>query len=421
MRGQKIFNGLFLVILILAVSSMSYGTSDMTKQGVAFIKAQRFNEAIKILSKAIKDSPNDTEAIHYRGMARYYQGDIDGAIADYSRALEISPQLTEVLTSRGVALFRKGNYAQARKDLTRAYSKNPNDTNALNQMAWMLAVCPDKRYRDGNKALDFSRKAIQIKTTPNYLDTLAAAYAETGRYEEAIRVQRKVIALLSQEERLNNIEIYLKRLKKYEAHQPWRQTGERGDNTSSKTAEVKKIKVIQPPPSKTTGKPAATVTTSAKKQTGGTGLFPYTIFISTYQNPDISAQKVLSLQKRGDPAFLSHAYFKSTGHWYQVYYGWFKNAASAARMAGKLKKRKFRKSIVVKKPYAVQVIAAASRATLKKAAARLRALKYPSYQVPDPGTGKTRLLIGAYSTQTVPDKLIETLGKAGFKPMVVLR
>ena len=421
MHGQKIISGLFLAILVLAVSSMSYGASDMTKQGVAFIKAQRFNEAIKILSKAIKENPKDTEAIHYRGMARYYRGDIDGAIADYSRALEISPQLAEVLTSRGVALFRNGEYAQARKDLTLAYSKNPKDTNALNQMAWMLAVCPDKRYRDGNKALDFSRKAIQIKTTPNFLDTLAAAYAETGRYEEAIRVQRKVIALLSQEERLNNIEIYLKRLKKYEARQPWRQDGKMGDNIPPKTAETEKIKVAQATPPKTTAKPAPSVTTASKNLTPGGGSFPYTIFISTYQNPDISAQKVLSLQRRGDPAFISHSYFKRTGHWYQVYYGWYKNAASAARAAKKLKNRKFRKSIVVKKPYAVQTIVALSSATLKKTAARLRALKYPSYQIPDPRTGKTRLLIGAYSTQTVPDKLIDTLEKAGFKPIVVLR
>lgn len=434
MHGKKVINGLFLIIVFLAVSSMSYGASDMTQQGVAFLMAQRFDEAVKVLSKAIQDDPNNAQAVHYRGMARYYQGDIDQAIADYTRALEIEPELAKVYTSRGVALFRNGDYQPAKKDLERAVSENPKDTNALNQMAWMLAVCPDKQYRNGKKALDLARKVINLKTTPNYFDTLAAAYAETGRYKDAVRIQRKVIALLSQEERLNNIEIYLERLKKYEAREPWRQGGLIEDDTKSTIAENEKTdekknekigenKTISQPvaPEKTTG-PAPKTTVIDEQPKPGIGAFPYTVFISTYQDPKISNRKVLNLRKKGDPAFVSHAYFKDSGHWYQIYYGWFKNATDATLAANKLKNRKFRKAIVVKKPYAVQAGVSSSKAALKKMETRLAALNYPAYRVPDThNPDQVRLLIGAYSTETVPDKLIGILKESGFEPKVIRR
>jgi len=457
MQGQWKRPGLIFLIIFLAItplvySKLVYGESDLTQQGIVFLKAQRFDEAIKVFSKVIKTDPGNAKAVYYRGMARYYKGDLDPAIADYTLALKKKPDFIEAYTSRGVAFFRKGDYQRAQKDLDLALEKNPDDANAINQKAWMLAVCPDSHYRDGKKALDLARKAINIKTTPNYLDTLAAAYAENGQYKEASTVQRKVIALLTQEERLNRLEIYLERLKKYETGEPWREGDERIDKPETETsekiekktekqedtkkAETKEATPPSPPPKKTAAvatpvaaqtKPAdnKTVTGSQAKPVAspsGSGMYPYTIFISTYQDPKVSKTKVLSLRKTGDPAFVSHAYFKDTGHWYQIYFGWYKSIADANTAAEKLRQRHFRKTIVVKKPYAVQAGIFSSKATLKKMETGLTALNYPAYQLPDAmNPGKIRLLIGAYSTETVPDKLIETLKASGFEPKVVRR
>ena len=151
-------------------------------------------------------------------------------------------------------------------------------------------------------------------------------------------------------------------------------------------------------------------------------MYPYTIFISTYQDPKVTKNKVLNLRKNGDPAFVSHSYFKDSGHWYQIFFGWYKSITDANTAAEKLQKRNFRKTIVVKKPYAVQAGIFSSKATLKKMETGLTALNYPAYRIPDINDpGKIRLLIGAYSTKIVPDKLIETLTAAGFEPEVVRR
>ncbi len=152
------------------------------------------------------------------------------------------------------------------------------------------------------------------------------------------------------------------------------------------------------------------------------GIYPYTIFISTYQDPNVSKAKVLQLRENGDPVFVSHAYFKDSGHWYQIYYGWYKNNAEASAAAEKLKQRHFRKSIVVKKPFAVQAGISTSKETLAQMETGLTALNYPAYQIPDPEhPGMVRLLIGAYSSTIVPDNMLETLKKAGFEPKVVRR
>jgi tetratricopeptide (TPR) repeat protein len=450
MQGQKKRHGLLFLAMFLVISPMVYGESDLTQQGVAFLKAQRFNEAITVFTKVIKSDPENAKAIYYRGMARYYKGDLDQAIADYTLALKKQPDLLEVYTSRGVAFFNKGDFQRAQKDLDLVLEKRPDDANATNQKAWMLSVSPDSRYRDGKKALALARKAINIKTSPNYLDTLAAAYAENGQYKEAASVQRKVIALLTQEEQLDRLDIYLERLKKYESNEPWRE----GDKPTDKPAreavesvekktekqENKKkaeVKEATPQPLKKKAAPAPPVTAQAKPldnkteavsqpkpdtSPSGSGRYPYTIFISTYQDPKVTKNKALNLIKTGNPVFVSHAYFKDSGHWYQIYFGWYKSITAASEAAEKLKKRQFRKSIVVKKPYAVQAGIFSTEEMLEKMETILIGLNYPAYRIPDAvNAEKIRLLIGAYSTETVPDKLIETLKTAGFEPMVVRR
>ncbi|MEA3230683.1 MAG: tetratricopeptide repeat protein [Thermodesulfobacteriota bacterium] len=449
MHGQKKQPGLIFLIVFLAITPLVYGESDLTQQGIAFLKAQRFDEAINVFSRVIKADPGNAKAVYYRGMARYYRGDLDPAIADYTIALKKDPGIIDAYTSRGVAFFRKGDYQRAQKDLDLILKKNPDNANAINQKAWMLAVCPDPRYRDGKKALELSKRAINIKTTPNYLDTLAAVYAENGQYQEAARVQRKVIALLTQEERLDRLDIYLERLKKYEAGEPWREDNERIDTPETEIPELeslepetsetveKKTAPPSPSPKKTAVAAAPVVTQTQKpveKKTESasqpkpvapptvSGMYPYTIFISTYQDPKVTKNKVINLRKNGDPAFVSHSYFKDSGHWYQIFFGWYKSIADANTAAEKLQKRNFRKTIVVKKPYAVQAGIFSSKATLKKMETGLVALNYPAYLIPETNEpGKIRLLIGAYSTEIVPDKLIETLTTAGFEPKVVRR
>jgi tetratricopeptide (TPR) repeat protein len=100
----------------------------------------------------------------------------------------------------------RGNYWEERRDFQRArdgYEEavrdEPENAGSLNNLAWFLATCPDATVRDGKRAALLARRACELSDRQNssFLDTLAAALAESGDFQAAIETQREAIGLLS--------------------------------------------------------------------------------------------------------------------------------------------------------------------------------------------------------------------------------
>lgn len=74
---------------------------------------------------------------------------------------------------------------------------NPGYFKALNNMAWLLATTPDASVRDGDRAIALVEQAMRIagRHNPGLMDTLAAAYAESGLYETAASIARQAAAI----------------------------------------------------------------------------------------------------------------------------------------------------------------------------------------------------------------------------------
>ena len=104
---------------------------------------------------------------------------------------------------------------------------DPNLLALMNQTAWVLATCPDASIRNGTEALALAQRVVKASRgkDPSILDTLAAAYAEVGRFSEAAQTARQALVIATQQEGTQPVVEGLKaRLALYEANAPFRDT-----------------------------------------------------------------------------------------------------------------------------------------------------------------------------------------------------
>lgn len=211
--------------------------SALFNRGLYHEQLHEYEDAVRDYTQALAedadcsyhgDPPNvcRANAYHYRG--RVYQWrkkDFGKAIADYTEALRLNPAIEMVHYRRGQAYHSVKEYAKAHADFETACERDPDYANLLNAWAWQLATCPDATYRDGQMALQLAKKT-------NNMDTLAAAYAETGAFDDAAASQKLAIERLDRAteardekavERRKERRIQMeKRLAAYEAKQPYR-------------------------------------------------------------------------------------------------------------------------------------------------------------------------------------------------------
>ena len=191
-------------------------------RGFAFREQKRWNEAISDFNKALQLNAKDMAALEGRASTYSQMGDQDHAIADFSAFLQ-DWNLPDIYYRRGLGYFRKGDYDRANLDFREGVKQAPEDASALNNFAWFLATCADAKFRNGNEAVDNAMKACLVSHWHDayQVDTLAAAYAEAGKFNEAIAYEIKAVSY----ERLDPARLVEmeKRRALYQQHQPYRQ------------------------------------------------------------------------------------------------------------------------------------------------------------------------------------------------------
>ena len=139
------------------------------------------------------------------------------------RAVEIRPDRATSHFHLGLALRQDGRSAEAVRHLHEAAQLDPTSVAALNQAAWLLATCADSTVRDPAAALELAEQAVRLTESrdPNTLDSLAAAFAASGRYDRAVETATLAARLATEQGNLRKAETMQRRLEAYRQGRPW--------------------------------------------------------------------------------------------------------------------------------------------------------------------------------------------------------
>jgi tetratricopeptide (TPR) repeat protein len=207
-------------------------------RGLMAAERQDYESAIRDFRKLASKNPDDIAIIGQLGMLYLAGGQPGEAINRFTRALEIDDKNFPCRRGRSDAAISMGDHPAALADLEKALELKPDDSGVLNNLAWLLATSPDDDLRDGKRAIELATKACEETTweAAHIISTLAAAYAETGDFENAKKFARQAVEAGKDDE--NVAEQLTAELESYEQEKPWRERQEVGEGSDEPTADA---------------------------------------------------------------------------------------------------------------------------------------------------------------------------------------
>jgi tetratricopeptide (TPR) repeat protein len=190
--------------------------------GGVFRDEGRTGEAIAQFQMALEINPDFAEAHNNLGVVFVQQGRKEEAITQYQKALAIKPDYAEARYNLGNALLRQGDAAEAISCYQKALAIKPGYIEVQNNLALVLATCTQASLRNGMEAVRLAERANQLAggKNPAVLCTLAAAYAETGRFPEAIETAQRALHLAEAQSNTTLAGALQSQLKLYQAGIP---------------------------------------------------------------------------------------------------------------------------------------------------------------------------------------------------------
>jgi len=193
--------------------------------GAAMSKQGRYDEAIKYINKALELDAEYPDARSKIGTVHMLAGRLKEAIVCFNEGLQTSTNPMEVYVNLSIAYSRLGNYELSQRNRSKAMGLKTDNPEVLNNLAWLLATASDTTNQNTTKAIEFAQHACELTryNNPEFLDTLAVAYAAASKFDEATRIAEKALNAARISERENLIVEIQKRIKLYEAGQPYRE------------------------------------------------------------------------------------------------------------------------------------------------------------------------------------------------------
>jgi tetratricopeptide (TPR) repeat protein len=195
------------------------------RAGVALTEEGRLADAMPYLLKAVQLAPGWPEAQRRLALAWLRQGRVPEARAAYQKLVPLMPATAEGWRDLADMLAEGQQFAGALHYYCEALRLKPDFEPALNNLAMLRASCPQPEFRDGRQAVQLAERACELsgRRNPSFLGTLAAAYAEAGRFGDAVKTMQEALALARASGADDLLAIQTQMLRQFRAGKPYRQ------------------------------------------------------------------------------------------------------------------------------------------------------------------------------------------------------
>jgi tetratricopeptide (TPR) repeat protein len=165
--------------------------------GIIFLGRGQVDEAISRFQTAVDLRPENAAAHDNLAKAFLQKGQVPDAMLHYRKLLEIQPDNVEARNILGTVLIQQGRVREAIEQWQETLAMQPENGNAKSNLAWVFATYPEESVRNGPQAVQLAEQASQLSGGKNaiILRTLAAAYAESGHFAEAVHTAERGLEL----------------------------------------------------------------------------------------------------------------------------------------------------------------------------------------------------------------------------------
>ena len=202
--------------------------------GTLLARQKKLESAVIRFQKALELDPKYIDARFNLAYALTQQGQTDLAVGQYNMLLEFDANNPQVYNYLGSLHAGRGGLDKAVGFWSGSLDINPNQPKVLNQLAWLMATAEDEKLHDPTQALRLAQQACKLTDfkEPQYLDTLAVAYAAAQNFTEAVETCQKALEIAKTKKDQKAVEIIEKHLELYKAGRPYRELSKPNINSN---------------------------------------------------------------------------------------------------------------------------------------------------------------------------------------------
>ena len=190
--------------------------------GVLMESRGQDDEAIKAFETAIASDARYVEPRFSLANALRRGGRAKESLPQYAEVLRLDPTVSQASFGYAMGLVRLGRYQEASARFEVAMKTFPDQPGFAHAQARLLAAAPDDRVRNGARALSIMNELLKTQQTLAMAETMAMAFAELGRFDEAVQWQRDAIRAASESKRDDLVQRLSANLRLYQSRQPCR-------------------------------------------------------------------------------------------------------------------------------------------------------------------------------------------------------